>query len=94
MSHNKFLSYSGDTHTESKSSIFQISNNRILQQETGDVSIIDLPSTDKYDLLHYYKNIITTQNISFRYEGVELIKAYAQHLQNIQFYQVAGKWKL
>ena len=91
---SKFLSYGQENTTESRSSIFQISNSRILEQETGDVAIIDLPSTDSFDLLHYFKNVITSQDISFRYKGVEIIKAYAQHLQNIQFYRIGEKWVL
>jgi hypothetical protein len=94
MSHNKFLSFLNGGSTETSSNTFIVANNRILEQETGDVAIIDLPSTDDYDLLHYYKTTTTSQDISFRYQGKELIKAYKQHKQNVQFYHVNGEWIL
>jgi hypothetical protein len=95
MSHNRFLSFQNDSTTTNSSSTFIINGKtRILEAETGDVSIIDLPSPDDYDLLHYYKTTITNQDISFRYKGVELIKAYKQHKQNLQFYHVNGSWVL
>ena len=95
MSHNKSLSFLNGGSTENNSSsTFIVSNNRILEQETGNVSIIDLPSTEDYDLLHYYKTTVTDQDISFRYQGKEIIKAYKQHKQNVQFYHVNGQWIL
>jgi hypothetical protein len=94
-SHNKFLSFArNNTVTESSSSTFIVANNRIYEQEVGDVAIIDLPSTDTYDLLHYRKTSITSQNVSFRYKGQELIKAYKQHKQNVQFYKINNTWFL
>lgn len=93
--HNKFLSFLSNSSTEiNTSSTFIVPNNRILEQEVGDVSIIDLPHTDDYDFLHYYKTSITSQNISFRYKGQELIKAYKQHKQNLQFYKINETWVL
>jgi hypothetical protein len=95
MPQNKFLSFaSGTTTTSSSSTFITEAKTRILEVETGDVSIIDLPSTDDYDLLHYHKTDVTHQDISFRYKGVELIKAYKQHKQNLQFYHVKGTWIL
>lgn len=94
-SHNKFLSFLKNTSPGGSSvSTFIVGNNRIFEEEVGDVSIIDLPSTDKYDFLHYYKTSITSQDISFRYNGTELIKAYKQHKQNIQFYKINEMWVL
>ena len=95
MSHNKFLSFLHNTSTESNSSsTFVVPNNRILETEVGDVSIVDLPHTDDYDFLHYYKTSITSQDVSFRYKGLELIKAYKQHKQNVQFYKINETWVL
>jgi hypothetical protein len=96
MSANKFISFKDNTSTVSSSTfiINAEAKTRILSVETGDVSIIDLPSPDDYDLLHYRKTAITQQDISFRYKGVELIKAYKQHRQNLQFYHVNGTWIL
>jgi len=93
-SHNKFLSFLNNQTVVSNTSSTFVQSSRILESETGDVSIIDLPSTDDYDLLHYFKSTVTTQDISFRYQGKVLVKAYKQHKQNVQFYQINGQWVL
>jgi hypothetical protein len=96
MSHNKFLSFlNNNTSTENNSSsTFIVANHRIYEEEVGDTAIVDLQSTDDYDLLHYRKTIITSQDISFRFKGVELVKAYKQHKQNVQFYKINNTWFL
>jgi hypothetical protein len=93
--HNKFLSsFTKDAVEKKNSSTIVVQGSRILEQETGDVSVIDLPSPDEYDLLHYFKSTVTDQDVSFRYQGKELVKAYKQHKQNVQFYQINGTWVL
>lgn len=93
--HNKFLSFLNNNSTEiNTSSTFIVPSTRILEIEVGDTAIIDLPDTDNYDFLHYYKTSVTSQNVSFRYKGKELIKAYAQHKQNLQFYKINETWVL
>ena len=92
---NKFLSFRRTkVVSETSGSAMIVESNKIYEQIVGDVSIIDLPNTNDYDLLHYYKNIETSSDISFRYKGVEIVKAYKQHLQNLQFYQINSTWAI
>lgn len=90
---NKFLSFSNVSESVS-SSVINIESNKFYEEIVGDVSIVDLPSTTEYDLLHYYKNAVTESDISFRYKGIEIIKAYKHLIQNLQFYHINGTWVL
>ncbi len=93
---NKFLSFNEIKveNNNSSGSVINVESNKIYKETVGDVSIIDLPSADDYDLLHYYKDIVTETDISFRYKGVEIVKAFKQHIQNLQLYNINSTWIL
>ena len=90
---SKFLSTLKKGQESTSVSTTLISNeSKILEHKVGDVSIVDLPPVSNYDFLHYHKDEVTTSDVSFRHNGVELVKAYKQHKQNLQFYKTNGQW--
>jgi hypothetical protein len=91
---SKFLSNTKKGQVSTNSTTLISNENRILEEHVGDVSIVDLPNVDDYDLLHYHKHSVTESDISFRHNGVELVKAYKHLKQNLQFYQIKGTWVL
>jgi hypothetical protein len=90
-SHNKFLSFTNSSSTESSSSTFIVnSDTKILSIEitaTDELIILPAPELTKYDQIQYRKSIDTPRNIVFSYNNLQKGKIYHNRLQTIIFHK-------